>query len=126
MEKCYCNSSQAKSICCEPFLTKKAIPETAEQLMRSRYSAYVTGNIAYILDTHHVSTSPIKDRKSILNWTKSVKWLGLTVHSTKQGHSNDTIGYVHFTAVFMENGQIDKIEENSHFVKENNKWYYAP
>ncbi len=125
MKKCYCGLPKAKNVCCEPFLNNVKQAVTAEELMRSRYSAYVTGNIKYILDTHHPSTRPTsKEKKSILKWTLSVNWLGLTVHSTKLGQINDNTGYVSFTALFMENGQIDKIQENSHFVKEENLWFY--
>ena len=64
--------------------------------MRSRYSAYVTGNIDYILSTHHKSTRPVKEKMEILNWTRSVKWLGLTVHSKKSGQLNDQSGLCSF------------------------------
>lgn len=125
MEKCYCGLKKNKQECCSPFLsgTKKAT--TAEELMRSRYSAYVTGNIDYILSTHHHLTRPLKEKAEILKWTLSVKWLGLTVHSTNQGGLKDTIGYVNFTALFMEQGQLDRIEENSKFIKEADCWYYT-
>lgn len=126
MEKCYCGLHIPKYNCCEPFLKNDKFPTTAESLMRSRYSAYVTGNIDYVLSTHHKSTRPIKEKRDILNWTLSVKWLGLTVHSKKLGQLTDQSGYVHFTAVFLENGQINKIEENSYFVKENGRWFYTP
>lgn len=125
MEKCYCGNHINKSNCCEPFLNGSAFPKTAEELMRSRYSAYVTANIQYILDTHHSLSRPNKEKQSILSWTKSVKWLGLKVHSTKQGLIHHNQGYVHFSALFIENGSIDKIEENSFFIKELGKWYYA-
>lgn len=125
-EKCYCGQLKNKKECCEPFLNGLSLPETAEQLMRSRYSAYVTGNIDYIMNTHHISTRPIKEKKAILKWTLSVKWLGLTVHSTKDGLSKNNNGYVSFTALFLENGKMDKIQENSYFIKESGHWYYAP
>lgn len=126
MEKCYCGNNVSKQNCCQPLLDGKDFAKTAEQLMRSRYSAYATGNIDYILSTHHHSTRPTKERRDILNWTLSVNWLGLTVHSTKNGTSNDTFGFVKFTALFLEQGKMSTIEENSHFLKENNRWYYAP
>lgn len=126
MEKCYCGNNIPKHHCCEPYLNGVKSATTAESLMRSRYSAYVTGNINYILSTHHPTSRPTGDKNEILKWTLSVKWIGLTVHSSNKGEMNDSTGNVHFTALFVENGQIDNIEENSYFTKENNKWYYTP
>jgi len=121
---CYCNSKQEFGNCCEPILKGIKVAETAEQLMRSRYSAYVVANIDYLLNSHHKGTRPTKEHKSILQWTKSVQWLGLEVLSCKAGLVNDNDGYVEFKAIFMENGKIECIYENSYFVKENHLWFY--
>ncbi len=122
--KCYCNSGKEFDQCCEPFLLNQKIPESSEQLMRSRYCAFVTANINYLLNTHHKRTRPTKDRKNILKWTKSVVWQRLDVINTKQGSANDTEGFVEFKAFYLENGKLDCIHENSRFVKENKLWYY--
>lgn len=124
MKMCYCNSNKLFAECCEPIINGRNIVNTAEQLMRSRYSAYVTGDINYLLNSHHYQTRPTKERKNILKWTKSVNWLGLEVISTKLGQIADKEGYVEFKALFMENGKVECIHENSYFVKENNSWYY--
>ena len=50
---CPCGSGKTYDECCEPFIRGKAFPETAEQLMRSRYSAYTLQEIPYITDTLH-------------------------------------------------------------------------
>lgn len=97
---------------------------TAEELMRSRYCAFVSANIDYLLKTHYKSTRPNKNRNQILAWTKSVRWMGLEVLNSQKGMSHDSEGYVEFKAVFEENGKLDCIHEKSYFVKENNSWYY--
>ncbi len=122
--KCSCNSNLEFSVCCEPLLKSKKKAETAEQLMRSRYSAYVNADINYILNTHHKSTRPTKDRKNILNWTKSVQWVKLEIIKTEKGMQNDNVGYVEFKAFFMEKGKLECIHENSRFIKENGLWFY--
>ncbi len=122
--KCYCNSGKEYDQCCELLLLNKKTAETAEQLMRSRYSAFATANINYLLNTHHKSTRPTKDRKNILKWAKSVGWQRLEVIKTKQGTPLDTEGFVEFKAFYIENGNLECIHENSRFVREDNLWYY--
>ena len=50
-ELCPCGSKKEFGSCCGPIIagTKKA--ETAEELMRSRYTAYVTHDIDHIVKT---------------------------------------------------------------------------
>ena len=51
---CHCGSGVSFDKCCEPYILKKSAPERlSEQLMRSRYSAFVVGAVDYIYDTHH-------------------------------------------------------------------------
>lgn len=121
---CYCNSQKDFSECCEPIISDKTLPTTAEQLMRSRYSAFASANISYLMNSHHPTTRPTKERKEIHKWTKSVQWMGLNIISKKAGEVFDVEGWVEFKATFMENGKIEYIHENSYFVKENRQWYY--
>lgn len=121
---CYCNSKKDFSECCESIIKGTKQAETAEQLMRSRYSAFVIADINYLMNSHYKTTRPTKERSEILKWTKSVQWLTLEVLNTQGGLASDTEGYVEFKAVFMKNGKIDCIYEDSFFVKENKQWYY--
>jgi len=121
---CYCNSQKSYSECCEPFISNIAVAKTAEQLMRSRYTAFVLANINYLMNSHHPSTRPTKERRAILKWTKSVHWMGLHIVSTKAGSELDTEGWVEFKATYMEDNKAGCIHENSYFVKENGKWLY--
>ena len=54
-EKCPCCSGEQYSLCCQPFLNGQQTPQRAEQLMRSRYSAYVKQNAAWLVETWHPS-----------------------------------------------------------------------
>ena len=56
---CPCDSQRSYKECCSPFISKEKLPETPEQLMRSRYTAYVNGDIDYIKQTHNPKT--VKD-----------------------------------------------------------------
>jgi len=83
--------------------------------MRSRYSAYVLGQIGYLLETWHASTSPGE-----LD-LPPVKWLGLEVrHAMALGDA----GVVEFVARCREAGKAQRIHETSRFVREEGRWYY--
>ncbi|WP_354667418.1 YchJ family protein [Pseudotamlana agarivorans] len=98
--------------------------KTAEQLMRSRYSAFVLAKGDYLVESHHSKTRTPKEKKSIEKWAKSVQWIKLEVLETTKGQIEDTEGTVTFNAYFFENGKVDVIHEKSAFVKENSLWKY--
>ena len=121
---CPCGSNNSYADCCERAHKNLSQVATAEQLMRSRYSAFVLGNGKYLMDSHHSSTRPIKERKSIEAWAKSVCWIRLEILDKEKGGINDQQGTVTFNAYFLENGQVEVIHEKSDFVKENGLWMY--
>ncbi len=87
--------------------------------MRSRYSAYVVGDIAYLLATWHPSTAPGELELS------PVKWLGLEVrHAEAAGDS----GVVEFVArcrpLGQGSGSAQRMHETSRFVRQDGRWYY--
>lgn len=93
--------------------------------MRSRYTAFTLADVDYLLRSHAAKTRPVKDRKSIERWAKSVTWIGLSILRTEAGEANDETGYVEFKATFFENGQPGQIHERSLFHRENGKWVYV-
>ncbi|OEK06167.1 Sec-C motif domain protein [Flavivirga aquatica] len=121
---CYCGSLKTYANCCEKAHKDINNALTAEQLMRSRYSAFVLANGDYLMQSHHTKTRPIKEKKSIVKWAKSVQWIKLEVLNSTKGMQNDTEGTVTFNAYFYENGKVDIIHEKSAFVKENKQWKY--
>ncbi len=122
---CPCGSGRSFATCCEPIINGKSDAVTAQELMRSRYTAFTMANVDYLMCSHHSTTRPDKERKSIEKWAKSVKWMGLTVLKTQSGEANDEVGYVEFKAFFMENGKPEQIHETSLFQRENGKWVYV-
>ena len=121
---CYCENKKPYKACCEVFHLNNGKTETAEQLMRSRYSAFVLANGDYLMQTHHRSTRPTSEKKAIVKWAKSVEWIKLEVLETTKGLEKDIEGTVTFNAYFYDNGKVDVIHEKSAFIKENEKWYY--
>lgn len=122
---CYCGNKLPYTECCEVAHKDLKKVQTAEQLMRSRYSAFVIADGDYLMKSHHVTTRPVKEKKSIVKWAKSVQWIRLEVLGTTEGLLNDEKGTVHFKAFFFENGSVQVIQENSLFKKENGIWFYV-
>jgi len=122
---CPCGSQKEYNNCCGAIINGERDASTAEELMRSRYTAFTLADGNYLLKSHHSLKRPsTKEKKEIEKWAKSVSWVGLTVISKKDGQQNDSTGYVEFKALFMEDGKINDIYENSLFKRENGKWVY--
>ena len=123
-QPCPCGSEITYEECCYKGHMAIETLVTAEQLMRSRYSAYVMADIDYLMKSHHSTTCPNNEKEEILKWTKSVKWIRLEVLNSSKGLDNDSDGTVEFKAYFKENGIVSVIHENSKFIKENKYWVY--
>lgn len=121
---CPCGTSKKYSDCCEKAHNELASVLTAEQLMRSRYTAFTMANGDYLMKSHHAVTRPINQKDSIENWAKSVAWIRLEILETTKGTSNDEHGTVTFNAYYFEQGSVAIIHEKSAFVKVNGSWMY--
>lgn len=123
--KCYCGSSKSFSNCCKLIHENIFEAKTAEQLMRSRYTAFVLANGDYLQKSHSEKTRPnANEQKELIRWTKSVEWFKLEVFKTEKGKENDSVGSVEFKAYFYSNGNLEMIYEKSSFMKENGHWVY--
>lgn len=122
---CPCGSGQALTECCEPILSGKKEVKTALELMKSRYVAFTQADGDYLIRSHALKTRPLKDRKSIEKWAKSVTWMGLSILKTEAGGPEDETGIVEFKALYLENGKPQQIYERSFFQRENRIWVYV-
>lgn len=122
MSHCPCGSNNNYSECCGIYIHAHKKPETPEQLMRSRYTAYTQANIDYIQQTMKAPKSNHFDAESAKKWAATVQWLGLEVIHCSM---NQTKGYVEFIAHFSEQGNKDCIHEISEFHQLNGQWYYV-
>ncbi len=124
--KCYCCSNRKFEDCCQPFIIGTAKPRTAEELMRSRYTAYATIEIEYILRSTHPSTRKFHEPETIEHWAKTSRWQKLEIISTDKGNSSEKEGTVEFKAYFLDaNDQMQIHHENSNFRKELGKWFFV-
>ncbi|MEY3612624.1 MAG: hypothetical protein RJB14_2346 [Pseudomonadota bacterium] len=108
---------QSLDDCCGPCYAGQAAPD-AHSLMRSRYSAFVRGDVAYLLATWHSSQRPAE-----LTLETGAKWLGLEI---KHHHlTGSDSAEVEFVARFRVGGKAVRQHERSRFVREEGRWWYV-
>ncbi len=116
---CPCGSAAAFADCCGPVLDGAAT-ETAEALMRSRFTAFAIGDAAHILASWHPGTRPAG-----LDLAGGPRWLRLEVIDA-QGGPGDRRGVVSFRAHWRDGGTGERgvLAERSRFVRQSERWWY--
>lgn len=122
--KCPCNSGLSYEQCCEVYHLRRLSPLTAEALMRSRYAAYVMGELAYLYDTTHPSVRSGGLKAAYQSTYDSIQWIGLEVLDAFQGGAGDKTGKVEFEATYIQGGQRSVHHEKSRFKRHAGKWHY--
>lgn len=121
---CPCKSGKDYDGCCGPIIAGLIKPETAEALMRSRYTAHATGQFAYIAAT----TAPEKrddiDLDDMRNQARGLEWVTLDIQEKEKGLVDDETGIVTFSARFIFNGKVQAHQERSRFRKDGDQWLY--
>jgi len=116
---CPCGQGGGLQDCCLPFINGLRPADSAEALMRSRYTAYVIGDAAYLSASWHATTRPAR-----IDVHTDIEWLGLTVLSSQAGRVGDLKGRVEFMARYKQQNFTGQVRENSRFIKEQGTWYY--
>ncbi len=125
MNACPCGSGQEVDVCCGPLLSGARHAATAEALMRSRYSAYVLSDIAYLTETLDPDHRHDHDAAAARRWAERSVWEGLEVRSVEGGGPEDDEGIVELVAAFSENGIHRRHHETGRFRRRDGRWYYV-
>lgn len=113
LKPCPCGSGKSYARCCQPYHTGATLPDTPEQLMRSRYSAYALQDVNYVLATCHPDKRPTD-----LDLNDGIRYTGLKIH---EASGNE----VDFTASMKTpDGQVHRFRERSCFERLNGRWVY--
>ena len=106
---CPCGSGRVYDACCDPLLANVAQATTPEQLMRSRYTAFVRGDADHLFRTWHPRTRPADVRPD-----PSTRWTGLRVVAAE----GDTVEFV----ASWEGGSMHEV---SRFEQRAGRWVYV-
>ena len=143
---CPCGSTLSYADCCAPLHVGQKFADTAEQLMRSRYCAFVLQHVEYIVATTAPFQQALLDKKSIADWSQQTDWAGLAVikHTPKIGKRHAQVefkAYFHLPASAVHSAGLDLAvldnkgldskgvhHELSTFVNipthDNSRWYF--
>jgi SEC-C motif-containing protein len=117
---CPCGSGLDYSGCCEP-LHLGDPADTAEALMRSRFSAFALGLDSYLLSSWHPSTRP-----ATFEVDDGTTWRKLQIVDTVDGGLDDETGVVEFRASYRDHGgTAGVLHERSRFERDSGRWSYV-
>lgn len=125
MTACPCGSGLSFSDCCKPLHDGKPAA-TAEALMRSRYSAFAVGNMAYLDKTctpemRGDADSPAEKRAA----DATPRWLGLKILRVVDGGVDDETGQVEFAVEYELGKKKHSRHELSDFRRINGAWTFT-
>jgi len=93
--------------------------------MRSRYCAYVKGQIDYLRDTMSSDIRGEFERAETENSSREAKWVGLEIRNCDAGGPDDETGQVEFVARFKLEGEERALHEAAEFRREDGRWVYS-
>lgn len=124
VSNCPCKSWLPYGQCCMPYHHGKKKPETAEQLMRSRYSAYFFRLVDYLVETTHPDTRTPTLTRELDDTINDVNWSKLTILNTSKGGKDDKVGKVEFAAEYYLENEPHELHELSRFRRYKGAWKY--
>ena len=123
-EQCPCKSGKTFGECCGPIIAGTVKAETAEALMRARYTSYVTGDIDFLKASSTAEVQAEFDEEASRSWSRAATWHGLEIVRTEQGGAGDETGVVEFRALYSANNEFCNHHEVSQFVREADGWKF--
>jgi SEC-C motif-containing protein len=118
---CPCGRPRSYAACCGRWHAGPQALQApdAEDLMRSRYAAYVLWLPDYLLATWHPSTRPA----ALEAPPAGLRWLGLEVRRHVAQDEDHAI--VEFVARSKLGGRAERLHETSRFVRDEDRWFYV-
>ncbi|MFD9497903.1 YchJ family protein [Streptomyces sp. NPDC060035] len=117
---CPCGLRATYGDCCGRLHAGTADAVHCEELMRSRYAAFVVRDAAYLLRTWHPDTRP-----PVVDFDPAMRWVGLDILDTTGGSAFHPTGTVTFRAHYTHDGSPGSLHEQSSFVRHEGLWVYS-
>ncbi|MBT5632049.1 MAG: hypothetical protein HOJ13_04905, partial [Nitrospina sp.] len=125
MKDCPCGSNFPFTDCCGPLIRGTGFADTAEDLMRSRYTAFTQKNWEYLVITSHPEEKKEMARLGPALVDEEVVWKKLEIVGVRAGSRDDSEGQVDFVAHYIKEGSEQTMRESSRFYKINGRWVYS-
>lgn len=117
---CPCGTGTPYGDCCRPLHRSERAAATAEELMRSRYSAFAELDESYLLRSWHPATRPAS-----VAFDPDLRWVGLEIVATEAGRVEDRDGIVEFRAHHRRGDEQGVLHEVSRFRRQDGAWLYV-
>jgi len=118
--QCWCGHGPTYQSCCEPIVSGQRPAATAEELMRSRYSAFAVGDNRYLLESWDPNTRPTS-----ITISPGQRWTQLQIVASSAGGSRDKFGTVEFIAHYVDGSAPGILRERSLFRRHQGQWVYV-
>ena len=118
---CPCGSGKTFGECCEPVLLQQRRAETAEELMRSRFTAHAVGDGLHL---HRTDLETVKQPFNEDELGEGPQWTRLVINAHETGVKPD-LAFVDFTAFYRVEGGEAPLHEKSEFVRVKGEWFYT-
>jgi SEC-C motif-containing protein len=96
-------------------------PKSAKALLEARYQAFVSGNVDFIIESHHPESRANLDRNSLEAWSKESQWGGLTIEEVEEGKE---VTFITFTVRYTRGAETVNHRERAEFKLVDGKWHY--
>jgi SEC-C motif-containing protein len=121
---CPCGSGKPYADCCEPLISGAQAAVSPEALMRSRYTAFATRQVAYLEQSLHPGQRSDYDAPGTAKWAGDSSWEGLEILNVSGDPETDSSGKVEFRAHYRRKGERIEHHELAEFRKANGVWYF--
>jgi SEC-C motif-containing protein len=120
-DACPCGTGKPYTACCEPLLKQRRQASTAEELMRSRFTAHFRKDFAHV---HRTFLETAKEPYVPDPEQKGMAWTRLVIHSHEPGANADA-AFVDFTAYYQEGDKEQALHEKAAFKRIDGVWLYT-
>jgi SEC-C motif-containing protein len=120
-QPCPCGSGQTFAACCDPILKQQRPAATAEQLMRSRFTAHVARDYVHL---HRTYLKTAKEPYDAASNPAPTAWTRLAIHAHDVGPKPDQ-AFVDFTAYYREGDAEQALHEKAEFQRIEGTWFYT-
>jgi len=116
---CPCGNGGSLAECCGPIVRGDRPAATAEQLMRSRFTAFAVGDVDHLQRSWAPETRPGEVTLPPQRWTR------LEIIDTLDGRELSATGIVEFRAHYELDGMAGSLHERSNFRRHEGRWVYV-
>lgn len=123
--QCPCGSARDLAECCQPLITGARPADTAEELMRARYTAYTLVATDFLRESLHPDHRAAHDAEGVRSWAAESQWHGLEIIAVEGGGPADQEGTIEFACEFTHAEERRRHHERARFARQEGCWYFV-